>query len=362
MVRINLTNNHNRIRIRFQYRGQIYNISRLGKYSNRLDLALASTIAAKIELDIQLGQFDTTLAKYVGSKSFRSSIGLLELWDLWVDTLGLSEQTKSDHYHRARRMIEKHSPKVDDATWLNKAGELLAPSTFNTRLRFYRNCLEWAISEGLAKENPYSKIKPRKGTKNKTKPLTSKEIAKILEGFSSDYPDYLPFVTFLFLTGCRISEAIGFQWKRVDFAKGEVTIADTLAKVNFQKEKLRKPTKTSAITVLPMSESLRFLLESLKPGKSNDLVFTDEDGQEFNLRKYHKKWSKVLKKAEIPHVKAYVTRHTLASHAIEQGMSLASVAYLLGHKSIAMVERNYVGLVGNAKLPTINLELPLEKS
>jgi integrase len=360
VVRIRPTNNNGSLRIRFKLEGEIYTISGLGQASNRIARAKAELAAALIERDIELGTFDTALSKYQPQEPAKpvKPKRLIELWDLWVSTLHLSEQTKSEHYQNTRNMIlrAKPLPNSDSADWFMKDGAHLSAFSFNLRRRFFSNCLEWAIGQKLVTENPFRTIKSKKAPKrNKTEPFTLEQVRQILVGFKAHYPDYVEFSTFLFLTGCRLSEAAAIQWKRVEFAKGTVTIADTLSKVNYQKQRIRQQTKTGSITVLSMSEGLRRLLESRPKGGSDDLVFTYPNGEHISPEKYYKAWVRLLKKLGIPHIKAYASRHTFTSHALDSGLDSSTVGRFLGHTDGSMVDRNYGSTINTPRLPDLNL-------
>ena len=120
-------NNNGSIRIRFRQGGVRHNINPQGEYSNPIDIGKANLICARIELDILLRIFDTSLKKYtedyphVGVPSENSSpvvtkkvktYTLIEVWDLWVDSLDISEDTKLNHYRPLRIMIGKVKPKL----------------------------------------------------------------------------------------------------------------------------------------------------------------------------------------------------------------------------------------------------------
>ncbi len=62
-----------------------------------------------------------------------------------------------------------------------------------------------------------SKIKVAESEEDKIDPFNQAEIAAIVQGFEADkyFNHYTPFVKFLFMTGCRTSEAVGLQWKHV---------------------------------------------------------------------------------------------------------------------------------------------------
>ena len=352
--------NQGSIRIRFTHDGTRYNIATQGKWTDRIDRAIANAIAARVELDIRAGVFDVTLARYrneaiASAGKVKRIKKLLPHWDEWVSTLDLPPETQADHYEWVRRMITKSKPVATDAAWFVKAGESVAPSTFNKRLGYLRRCLDWAVSAGKVATNPYSVVKSRQVIKDPVKPFTQDEVMCIMDGFRSLFPAYVPFVGFMLLTGARTSEAIGIQWKRIDFGRGEITIADSLPKSLTGKGRQRKATKTGAVTVLTMNDALRQLLAALPAGNPDDLVFKSSAGSAIDDSNFRKAWAIVLENQGIDYRKPYTTRHTMASHAIEQGIALTGVAYLLGHGDTRMVMQNYGHMVNRPDLPEMRI-------
>jgi integrase len=71
------------------------------------------------------------------------------------------------------------------------------------------------------------------------------------------------------------------------------------------------------------------------PARSGRLVERD-DGHPFDRRTIHRYVTTVAKRAGIGHVHPHQLRHTLATQAINRGMSLEAIAALLGHRSMKM--------------------------
>jgi integrase len=350
------------IRVRFTYGGNRYGFCTGGRWGDRIDMAFAAAICARIELDIKAGFFDATLARYLGGgvvpgKRPCKPRKLLKVWDGWVAALNLSAETRADHYEMVRRMIAiaKPAPTIDSAAWFVKSGSALAPSTFNKRLGYLRRCCKWSMLRGYVAANPYDDVKALKVVKVAVKPFTALEIQQIMECFRGLHPSYAPFVGFMLMTGARTAEAIGLQWRRVDFNKGEVTIADSLPKQRGSKGRQRKDTKTGTVTVLTMSDGLRELLQSIDRGAPDDLVFRSPKGSHIDSGNFRAAWIEVLAHCNIEYRKPYATRHTAASHAIDQGATLPAVAYILGHKDTRMVAQTYGHVVDRPELPDIKI-------
>lgn len=216
----------------------------------------------------------------------------------------------------------------------------------------------WAMGEGLISSNPWLKVKPRKNSKKIIKPFTKEESAAIVAGFQKSYPAWVPFVKFLFLSGCRLSEAIGLCWRHVDFARLEICICESLpiAVLEGCYERRRKDTKSGSVRYLKINAGLAQLFEELKPVAPNpdDLIFKNPTGTNYiDSHNFRARWRKVLAAAGIPYRRPHIIRHSFASHAIDQGMPLTGVAYLLGHVDTRMVSTTYGHLINRPSLPDI---------
>lgn len=268
----------------------------------------------------------------------------------------MSPQTRADHYATLRNQILKASPLSSEISWLLNLQ--IAPATFNKKLGYLRACGDWAKSEGLLSINPWLKVKSRKGTKEIIKPFSQDEAARISAGFKKTYPAWSPFAKFLFLSGCRMSEAIGLQWKHIDFERGEICICESLAQCKDGNgyERVRKSTKTGSVRFLKINAELAKLFEQVKSASPNseDLIFKNPTGTgHLDSNNFRDRWKKVLAAANIPYRRPHVIRHSFASHAIEQGCPLTGVAYLLGHSDTRMVAQTYGHLINRPSLPSI---------
>ncbi|MBN3889427.1 MAG: site-specific integrase [Nostoc sp. JL31] len=317
---------------------------------------LAEAIATQIEKDILAGHFDPILKSYclVPKTDPSKPKTLLELWDLWVASLSVSERTLAGHYRYTRSMITKANPKLLDITWVSRWD--LAPRTFRDRLSIIKSCCTWGVAKGYLDINPYEDIKAPKEAKTAVKPFDAEEVKKILNGFKELYPHYLPFVYFLFATGVRTSEAIGLTWRDIDFIRGEIVIRESLPKdpLGNGYTRVRKETKTGNIRYLNMNEEIRGLLLHIRPDEftSTDLIFKAPKGGIVDADNFRERyWIPVLDAQGVPYRKPYTTRHTMASTAIEQGTPVTGVAYLLGHTDTTMVMKTYGHMINRPELP-----------
>ncbi|WP_028954393.1 site-specific integrase [Synechocystis sp. PCC 7509] len=371
-----IKNNCDRLRLRWSFRGERYCLA-LGLPYNKINLKAAQKIVSEIELDMLGGYFDPSLDKYrtnsVPTKTAKLALGeakdlyLLPLWNEWVMSLKLSERTRNGHYKAILRHIEKANPQLDDVTWFERLE--YAPRIFNDYLRYLNSCMRWAVDKGLLSRNPYTVVKRRKVVKKPIQPFNAEETAAIVTAFRANkfcpkssaylHSHYADYVEFLFLTGCRPSEAIGLQRRHINLERNEIVICSVLGRGDRGQTngaaRVRKETKTGSIRYLTMTTRLRKLLDERIDGLSaDDLVFTSPLGNPIDDRAFiRRQWRVVLEGLGISYRQPYAIRHTLASVAIEKGVPPTGVAYLLGHSDMTMVMKTYGHMINRPSLPDV---------
>jgi len=90
---------------------------------------------------------------------------------------------------------------------------------------------------------------------------------------------------------------------------------------------------------IPLHPQLKELLDEWLAGRPADLrsnLMFVERGRRIAVSRIDRAVAKVAKSAEIGHTSPHQLRHTLATQAINRGMSLEAIAALLGHRSLRM--------------------------
>ena len=127
-------------------------------------------------------------------------------------------------------------------------------------------------------------------------------------------------------TGARLGELMSLTWGDLDLKKGIARLSDT---------------KNGSPRHLPLIPAALEQLQALpRPIDATTYLFpsTKERGKNYGsgFRKY---WDKALKDAEIENFRFHDLRHTAASLLTEAGVPLVTVAEIMGHKTMAMVQR-----------------------
>ncbi|MGI0492831.1 tyrosine-type recombinase/integrase [Alkalinema pantanalense CENA528] len=361
------------LRLRWTYQGKQYQLS-LGLPNSPLNQQSARAKAAEIERDIALQQFDPSLTKYRPLPNADLEPpprpGTVELWQRWMDKRrddGVSHQTLVNRYQTLSNLLTQFGRNIETP---EDARDLMAylstrqsPATLNRNIKMLSTFADWCLNQGWLTVNPFSTLKPVKDTSPREpnrKPFTLPEIQVILTTFRTHphYYAYHDFALVLFTLGLRPSEAIGLRWKHIDFTQRTVTIAESLSRSGKGSRRVRRGRKNGVTTVLTLPDEIYTMLQGrFNPAFNPDaLVFTTTTGKAIDDHNFSQRiWRSILTQAGIPHRPPYACRHSMASHAIDQGATLPDVAYLMGHRNTAMVSKVYGHAVKRPNLPKLGL-------
>ncbi|WP_238178472.1 Arm DNA-binding domain-containing protein [Calothrix sp. 336/3] len=287
---VQVKTSNDRLQLVFRFAGKRYYLS-TGFTDSVANRKVAEMKARQIELDIMSGNFDPTLAKYkpegllakvTPSISPIAPVSLIDLWESYIEfkRSSLSPSTLAKDVKRVTRCIEIELPvkTVGDAIAIRDW--LIANKTPNTCKRLLTQisaCCDWAVKSGSIEKNPFEDmagdIKIPKGEKEDTdiNAFTQEERDKIIEAFkqSRHYRHYTPLIEFLFLTGCRPSEAVALQWKYISkdfrFIRFEQAVV-----VSERGLICKKGLKTQKKRSFPVNPRLAELLRSIKPADVDD--------------------------------------------------------------------------------------------
>ena len=209
---------------------------------------------------------------------------------------------------------------------------LVANKTANSAKRIITQlaaCCQWAQKSQMISHNPFfgmaSEIKIPKSQSEASdiNPFSLEERDKIIQSFKNNnsYNYYAPLIEFLFISGCRPSQAVALQWKH---------ISDDFRTVRFEQAVVeaenglvcKKGLKTQKKRSFPANKKLAALLESIKPEDATveTKVFPSPKGKWIDVHNLtNRVWRSVLQELDgtIEYRKLYQTRHTFITAALE---------------------------------------------
>lgn len=358
------------LRLRFTHSGKRRAFA-IGLPDTIINRKFAEQKARQIELDILSSNFDSTLQKYKPQKTKEE----IEGESVTIEELLLKFMEYKSNFISSPRSIEKYKTVLTHLKSFNLKGNnstsslanrsasdikpdyseqfyqylsgKLSPLTLKQSIVRLSACWQWATEQEIVESDPWKPLIKRVKVppKQMPKPFNTEEIKAIILGFEQDryYSQYVGFVEFLFGTGCRTGEAIGLCWKHLNEDCSTVWIGESLSRG------IRKATKTNRARTITLTPKLRSRLlsmksENLDPEKS---VFTSPKGNPIDDHNFRNRaWKSVLSKIGVEYRKPYNTRHTLISHALNQGMNPVEVAQITGHDVQTLYE-NYAGNVNS---------------
>lgn len=225
--------------------------------------------------------------------------------------------------------------------------KVVSPSTLQKELAILSHLYNVARAEwSLDMANPVQGVRKPSTGPGRLRLLDEGEILRLLDACKkSRNPKLYAYVLLQLHTGMRPSEGAGLTWKQVDLDKRVLDLTKT------KTEPRRVPLTHQAVEVLAdlvpegdcSGDDYVFL-----PGKISKMA---------RLRPsiyFRMSYEHALARARIKDFTMHDLRHTAASWMIMSGMDIRTLAEVLGHKTMQMVQR-YTHLLDDHKLKAVDL-------
>lgn len=336
----------------------------LGLSDTDTNRRVAEAKAKTIEADIALERFDYTLEKYGKPKSPQltvieslqpEGVKVLSLWKRFAaDKRSALKPKTIEKYDNFTRLFEKVGDLTIDEPLIVKQRleQITTVSRTKDALMYLSAACKWGMKHKLISANSFDGMAnemPRHRYQTDPKPnaFTEEERDQVIEAFKQDkrkgmnYRHYAPFVEFLFLIGCRPSEAVGLQWKHVSDDCGFIYFEGSLVQIGNRRVK-SEGSKNNRTRKIAVSKRLQELLLLIKPEFPDPeaLVFPSVDGDSINYRNFARRaW-----KAVVTPIKAdttpYSCRDTFITTQLLKGVPSSVIAKWCD-TSTDMIDKNY---------------------
>ena len=252
-------------------------------------------------------------------------------------------------------------------------------------------CLNYAVDENLIESNPMNKVKmPSQDVVVKKKKeipfLPPDDMEKLYiesiriqeKGFMTNgnvgdlvYGNNAKFVVLIMYTGLRMAEAQGLKWKDVDFKNRCIYVNRNLSSVKNRNrkndnERLYKYEETTlkkdaSKRTIPLSnrafEVLDYLYNTNKKNSDNDYVCLNKNGNIANQRNVTRTLNAMLVRGncDVQKCGLHTLRHSFGSYLVSQGVDIATVSKLMGHKDITTTYNVYIHVLQQQQIDAINV-------
>lgn len=167
---------------------------------------------------------------------------------------------------------------------------------------------------------------------------------------------YQDLLDFGYEVGLRPGEMFGLHADAIDRATGWLTVNKTLVS---RRGIIRHTPKDEESRDVPLTEKALEILDRALAGRNaktgcglvhyhrerpvakpcrNALVFVNEDGNQITGWAYWRALNRACVQAKVTRVKPYDSRHWYITRALEGGLDIATVAYLVGHSDVKQTQ------------------------
>jgi integrase len=231
------------------------------------------------------------------------------------------------------------------AAFRDKRLKTVGPSTIQKDLALLSHLYTIARTEwALEVNNPVASIRKPAKPNGRLRLLSKDEARHLLETCKNSRNEKLyTYVQLLLHTGMRPSEAAGLTWGQVDIDARIVDLTITKTKPR------RVPLTIKAIEILLdiMPKQCEKSMPVFLPQKISSNI-----QRRPNLF-FRRAFDNAIKKAKIDDFHMHDLRHTAASYLLMAGVDLRTLADILGHSTMQMVQR-YTHLLDDHKLEAID--------
>lgn len=366
--------------------------------------AMAQQLAAKAQMDILSDNLDLTLERYNPFalerilKQVKPKVpGLLELYTEFIETTvkpRVDQVTYRKYEVDCLRLIKLCSSAdiVAESTKIFDTVKVATtPEQARKLLDVLHNLLEWCKRRESVERNTYNPYRAYKkdiaeiSKKRKPKHIiqqglvededyrgySPEEAEYIIEAFlSRGYTPklYYSLVSFLFLTGCRPSEAIGLQWGDINKDCDVINFCHVYCLRTKEEKGLKTRRFGKTQRKFPCGKRLQTLLKEMQKNQGNphpeSKVFLTRKGSPVRWNTFYSRWTGVhdnrcdskgvievlAREGKLQYyLKPYATRHSFITWQLASGMTPANVAKLVGN-SPEMIYKYYVSADNNIKL------------
>ena len=224
----------------------------------------------------------------------------------------------------------------------------------------WRDCLS-SLNGKLKADKKANYIQASQGEEENVDPFSVEEVETILTALQTEshsryrgkHRQYYNYVKFLWLTGCRPSEAIALKWdnvdllgkiKKVKFCEGEVMASGKLIK--------KKGTKTVPFRFFNINNDLYELLSSLP--RTSEYVFVNDKNKSIAQHALNRVWQKLLPKLGVRYRIPYQLRHSMISYHANNGFPIPQLAKLVGNSEKVITEHYLKVDISSINVPIVH--------
>ena len=222
----------------------------------------------------------------------------------------------------------RHLRSEDIGAWINTEIAHLKPKTRQHILTAMRQVLNAGVEWGYLTRSPAKSVRTPRNPHDDENVNPFDTWAEVLAVAGAIEKPYGPLVRFACSTGLRPGEWSNLRWRDIDIPSRTIHVRGT-------------KTQASLRAVALSRNAIDALGELARPIDRNALVFTTKEGKQIDRSNFRKVWSDALANAQLKFRPPYQMRHTYATLALAEGVTLEWIGKQMGHTDISVTRKHY---------------------
>lgn len=200
-------------------------------------------------------------------------------------------------------------------------GSARKPATVSRELAVISKIFSMALNNDYIDYNPCQRVEKLKFSNVGRRKLKREDDEKFFAAFESEWA--YDICRLIINTGLRQSDATGLLWSEIDWNEEEIRLIQN---------------KTGGEVVIPMNGAIKEILQKRLAKRTCELVFpSPKSGKRgFSVKTAVKG---AVKRSKISRVTVHDLRRTAATRLLESGVNHITIASILGHTDLRMIQR-----------------------
>jgi integrase len=243
--------------------------------------------------------------------------------------------------------LQKLTPQQVLALYRRKEKEGLSPKTINSIHGVLHKALDNAVRWNLVSRNVCDLVSPPRIVKREIQTLTMKQARNLVQAAHGHRLEVI--LMLAITTAMRRGELLGLKWSDIDFDNHFLQVRRTLdfiagyggyvetePKTAMARRRIMLPDFVINALMQHRVQQLELRLKAGADWQEQDYVFTGLKGGPLNPRYILKMFDRLLRDAELPHMRFHDLRHSAATLLLSMGVNPKVVQEILGHSNISM--------------------------
>ena len=150
-------------------------------------------------------------------------------------------------------------------------------------------------------------------------------------------------------TGLRVGEVLALRWQDVQLTRKRINVRNTVVRLANKKQSFVQDSvkSESSRRTIPLTPEAINILEEQYARRTNEWVFTNDDGERLSYEALRYQTRKACDEAGIEYRGEHVFRHTFATNCYHKGIDVKILSRLLGHADVNITYNLYIHLYGD---------------